>query len=148
MNFAVGEAQRRYDVVGNTFLVQIVQDRIVKRAVGIGKAAAECLPGFDHVRHRAVAEHVALQKIERSLGDDGAGIGPPNEAASHDLRMQRADEHHSAPQRQSGRRQALAEFGQYFLRQRLRPRAVDEPIDDRLGGKREGFHRLTPDSVP
>jgi hypothetical protein len=60
VNFAVGEVQRRNDVVGNPFLAQIVQDRIVEPAIGIGKAAPKCLAGFDYMRHRAVAEHVAL----------------------------------------------------------------------------------------
>ena len=136
VNVAVGEAQRRDHVVGDALGAQVVQDRIIKRAIGIGEPAAKRLAGFGDMRHRAVAKDVAIQQIETAVGDDRPGIRPPDETAADDLRMQGAHEHDDAPQRQAAGRQALADFAQDLLRQRRRPRAVHQPVDHRFACRR------------
>ena len=139
VNLAVGEAQRRDHVIGNALGAQVVQDRIIKRTIGIGEPAAKRLAGFGNMRHRAVAKDVAIQQIETAVGDDRPGIRPPDETAADDLRMQGAHEHDGPPQRQAAGRQALTDFAQDLLRQRRRPRAVHQPVDHRL--RAGGVHR-------
>jgi hypothetical protein len=148
MHVAAGEVQRRHEIIGNPFGAQLVQDAVIHDAIRIGEAAAERFAGFGHMHHRAFEKGPALKQLEAAVGDLGAGLRMPDEPAADDLRMQRADEHHDPPQRQSGRDQALTQLGQHFVRQRRIARAVDEPLDDRMERNWTRRHRLTPGSNP
>jgi hypothetical protein len=86
---------------------QIMQDRIVKRTIRIGKAAPHGGGALD-LRHRAVAEYVALQQFECAFVDDRPLIRRPHEQAAHELRMQGPHEHHRAPDRKADRGEPLA----------------------------------------
>ena len=132
MHLAAGEMQRRHDIIGDAFIAQVVQDRVVHHAVRIGESPPKGLAGITHVHHRTVAKRPALEQFETAVGDHRAGVRMPNEPASDDLRMQRAHKHCDAPQWQSGCGQPLAEFSQHFLGQRRVARTMDEPLNDRL----------------
>ena len=134
MKLAIGKVQRRDDVIGHALVAQVVEHRKIHRAIGIGDMAPQCGSGLADMDHRAVAKGIALRQIEAAVGDDRSGIGPPDKAAAEDFRMQRAHERHGAPKRQADGDETLAQFGEHLVRQRRRPRAVDEPVDDGLRG--------------
>jgi hypothetical protein len=132
VNGAVGENQQRDQIIGDALPPQIRQDRIIHDTAWICETAAQRHTGAAHFRHRTVAEYVAFQQFEAAVADHRILAGRPDETAADDFRMQGTDENDDARQRQAGRDQPLAEFGENILRQRLRPRAVDQPVDDRL----------------
>src|SRR5262249_27789515 len=102
MHLATREMQRRHNVIGDAFVAQVVQDRVVYHAVWMGESPPKGLAGIAYVYHRTVEKSPTLEQFETAVGDHCAGLRMPNEPASDDFRMQCAHEHSYAPQRQSG----------------------------------------------
>jgi hypothetical protein len=99
MHLAAGEMQRRHNVIGDAFVAQVVQDRVVHHAVWIGESPPKGLARIAYVHHRTVEKSPTLEQFETAVGDHCAGLRMPNEPASDDLRVQCAHEHGDAPQR-------------------------------------------------
>ena len=150
MHLAVGEVERVDQIVGDAARRQLAQNDEIPGTIGIGEPAPDRPAGPDDRGQRALLVGVGGQEVVGGIGDLDAGLGLPEEAPAHDVRVQGAHEHRDPVERQAGRDQAPAELGQEILRLADPVRAIDQPVDHRLDGARaisarsvgHGRHRL------
>jgi hypothetical protein len=98
-----------------------------------------------YARDRACLEIRSFEQLERRFPNLDLGARPPDKPPSHDVGVQGANEDGHPPQRNSASDKPVAQLGQYLLRQRGRPSAVDQPLGNRsdLGiGHRAGIGSL------
>ena len=131
MNGAVGEKQRRCQIIGHSLRAEIRQYRKVHAAIRICKLAPDRAAGLVDTRDRTVEELRGFEDPEWGFRHLDFGAGPPDKTATHDLRMQSAHEHRDPPQRDTASDEPVGQLGQYLLRQRSRPGAVDQPVNNR-----------------
>ena len=91
------------------------------------------------------ARSCAIGELERRFPNLDLGARPPDKPPSHDVGVQGANEDGRPPQRNSASDKPVAQLGQYLLRQRGRPSAVDQPLGNRSDfgvGHRAGIGSL------
>ena len=131
MHGAIGEDQRKCDVIGRALRTQILQHQRVARGV-LRQPMADHRGGRDRGVQRARLEFLAVGKGEVGLAGLDTASAPPDEAAAEHVRMQRADKHAHPPKRNSGGHEPLADLGQHLLALKGRASAIDQPVDDVL----------------
>ena len=127
MDFAVGEAQRHREIVGDRLFAQFGEERKIHRAFRVGEPAADGFAGGLDTHDWTGQIGAFVDKLEWRFGDFDLCARPPEKPAPHYLRMERAHKHGDPPQRKAVVDQARAEFGEHIPRVRSRARAVDQP---------------------
>ena len=130
MDLAIGEQERRREIIRHAFAEQFLEDREIDRAIGLGKAPANGNSRLVDAHHGALLELLALLSLEVSLRDGGRLARPPQKAPGHDVRMQGVHEYRHAPQGKTATRKPLAKLGQHLIGGLRRARAIGEPGGD------------------
>ena len=131
MDFAVGKVQRQGEIVGNVFRPQFIEKREVVGAIRIGEPAADRFAGEVDFLHGTGQECRVVQQLKRRLAYLDLVVRPPDEAAPHQQRMQRAHEHRNPPERQTAFDETDAKLLQHILRAGGGTRPVCEPAERR-----------------
>ena len=87
--------------VGGALLAQILEDREIHRAGGIGEAAAHLDVLGEDDADRALQEGLGFEQLVAAFGHlDRVAVGLPDEAAAEHVGVQRPDEHGRAVERE------------------------------------------------
>src|SRR5271170_3321362 len=131
MNGAVGEEQRRRQIIGHPLGPELPEYREVHGATRVGEPAAECSAGRVNACDRGFPELRRVEQPEPSFRNFDVGAWPPYKSAANILRMNGFYKHGDPPQRNAASDEPLAQLGQHCLRLRRRPRPVNKPVDYR-----------------
>ena len=129
IDLAAGERQRLDQVVAHALGAQLLDDRVVLRAISSLDPQADRLRRREHDPHRAAVVGLALEHGVVGVGDHHLLARAPEQALAHDVGVERAHEDRDPMQRQAARHQPLAQLGEHVLRRARATGAVDQPVD-------------------
>src|SRR6476620_7608732 len=125
MQRAIGEHQRRCEVISDAFLSQLAQEWSVLRARLIDQSVADRSLGFVDGENRALEVLIRRRDGVRGLRDDDVRARAPDEAAAKNIRVQRANKDRDSPERDAAGAKVLTQLLENVIRAR-RARAVHE----------------------
>ena len=132
VNGAVGECERRGQIVGHAIRQEIVHDRQIRARPLFGEPQPERDAAVDHAPHRAATKVLRLEDLERGIDHIDGATWLPKVASTHDLRMQRQYEDADLRNRYSTADKSVTQFGHQVLGIGGGARPCSQPIDDRL----------------
>ena len=144
---AAREGERPHGVVGEAARLEVLNDGVVERTIGLLEPAADRAAVLADRPHRRGQVHVAaLDAMLVAELDRAAGVPVPDQAAGRELRVQLPNVQRGARDRQAGVAQAAREaVEQEGHARRAQPLLVHQPGDYRpgaalgLGGKSGGI---------
>src|SRR5262245_26967713 len=131
MNFAVGEKERRGQVIRHAFIPELLELRKVEGTIGVCKAPTDRFAAGVNLSNRTTAEFRGFEQVERSVQYFNLRSGPPNEPTAHDVRMQGAHEHRYTPERNAAADKPVTQLCDHVVGLHRRSRTIDEPIHSR-----------------